>query len=197
MLFFHSNLLLLQIDFANRNKNSNGSICRITVDGTDFRIQEPIPFDPRWFSHKFKSAALRYEVGICIQTGEIVWINGPFACGSWPDLRIARTDLIYMTDPEEKILADGGYADGDEFFEVPHKGEVSEDQRMKARARARHETVNRRFKVWNIVKKVFRHSSDKHGMVFLAIVNITHMLMAIEGRGTGLHGLHQVQYKDN
>jgi hypothetical protein len=63
---------------------SNGSICRMTVDGTDFRFQEPIPFDPGWYSHKFKCACLRYEIGICIQTGEIaLLINGPFPCGAW------------------------------------------------------------------------------------------------------------------
>ena len=126
-----------------------------------------------------------------------MWANGPFPCGSWPDLRIARNDIVYLIDEEEKILADGGYSDGNQFFEVPHKGERSEDQRMKARARARHETVNRRFKMWNILKSIFRHDIGKHGKVMMAIVNITHMLMAIEGRGTGLHVLHQVQYKDN
>ena len=66
---------------------------KITVDGTDFRIQEPVPFDTGWFSHKFKGPGVRYEVGIAIQTGWIVWVNGPFMCGNWPDLRIARDSL--------------------------------------------------------------------------------------------------------
>ena len=101
------------------------------MDGTDCRIQEPIPFDSKWFSHKFKAAALRYEVGVCIQTSEIVWVNGPYPCGHWPDLRIARNDLIYMVEDGEKILADGGYRDGYEFFETPN-GLHDADQRMKA-----------------------------------------------------------------
>ena len=67
---------------------SNGSQCLATVDGTDFRVQETFPLDPRLFSHKFKGAGLRYEVGVCIQTGFIVWISGPFRDGQWPDLSI-------------------------------------------------------------------------------------------------------------
>ena len=31
-----------------------GQCCFISLDGTDFNIQEPSPFDPKWFSHKFE-----------------------------------------------------------------------------------------------------------------------------------------------
>lgn len=189
--------LLCQIDFGNRNRHSNGSICRITLDGTDFRIPEPTPFDPMWYSHKFNGAGLRYEVGVCIQTGEIVWVNGPFPCGHWPDLRIARDQIIYLVDPEEKMLADGGYRDGEDgFFETP-TGHNNADQTMKQLARARHETVNRRFKTWNILKHTFRHGLERHGTIFMAVVNLTHMLMTIEGMDKQVHGHFQVHYKDN
>ncbi len=62
--------------------------CWISVDGTDFRIREPTPFSPKWFSYKFKGAGLRYEVGLLLETGDIVWVNGPFSCGKWIDLEI-------------------------------------------------------------------------------------------------------------
>ena len=68
---------------------------------------------------------------------------------------------------------------------------------MKARARARHETVNRRFKEWNALGRTFRHCVEKHGMVFMAIANITHMQMSRENCVPGLYGVHQVIYKDN
>jgi hypothetical protein len=48
---------------------------------------------------------LRYEIAICIQTGEPVWINGPFPCGSWPDLIIARNALVDALDAGEYYLA--------------------------------------------------------------------------------------------
>jgi hypothetical protein len=51
------------------------------VDGTDFHIREPEPFDPEWYTKKFNGPGVRYEVGIAIQTGYIVWVNGPFKPG--------------------------------------------------------------------------------------------------------------------
>lgn len=48
----------------------------VSLDGTDFRIQEPYHpdgIDPSYYSHKFKAAGLRYEVGLNIRTGDIVW----------------------------------------------------------------------------------------------------------------------------
>ena len=38
---------MIQIKFENRHLLSDpNQRCKITVDGTDFRIQEPIPFNP-------------------------------------------------------------------------------------------------------------------------------------------------------
>jgi hypothetical protein len=152
----------------------NGSICRVTVDGTDFRIYEPGPFNPKWFSHKFRGPGVRYEIGLCIQTGWIVWVNGPYPCGEWSDLKIARHLLIHELDDREKYLGDGGYSDGRQWSETPN-GLNNNDQAMKAVARARHETVNRRFKQFSILERRFRHQVEKHGMVFAAVSNITQL----------------------
>ena len=53
------------------------------MDGNDFFIQEPTTFSKSWYSHKFRGAGLRYEVGIAIQTGDIVWTNSQFWPGIW------------------------------------------------------------------------------------------------------------------
>jgi hypothetical protein len=90
------------------------------VDGTDFWIEEPIPFDRKWFSHKINGPAVRYEVGVCIKTGWIVWINGPFPAGRWPDINIARLGLIHCLDAGEYYAADGGYSDGHQFASTPN-----------------------------------------------------------------------------
>lgn len=156
--------------------SDNGSRSKITVDGTDFKIYEPMNFDPRWFSHKFNGPGVRYEVGICIQTGWIVWINGPFPCGEWPDLRIARDALHYALPPGELYVADGGYADGGQNSDTPN-GLNDDDQRMKKVARARHETVNRRFKEFNILHRVFRHNIHLHSSVFRAVANIVQVMI--------------------
>jgi hypothetical protein len=169
--------------------NDNGSICKVTVDGTDFSIYEPTPFDPIWYSHKINGPALRYEVGLYIQTGWIVWINGPYPAGI-PDLSIARDWLIHELDPNEKYLADGGYCDGRQYSEMPN-GLNNLDQRIKAVVRARHETVNRRLKQFGILSQRFRHSRFLHNIVFRAVANITQLSIMMD------QPLFDIEYYDN
>ena len=99
----------MQIQLNNRFIDNNGSRCKLSVDGTDFMVYEPRPFDRKWYSEKFHGAGLRYEIGVCIQTGWICWVNGPFPCGSWPDIQISRDSLVYELLPDEFVLADRGY----------------------------------------------------------------------------------------
>lgn len=146
-------------------------MCKISVDGTDFKIYEPTPFDPKWYSHKFKGPGLRYEVGLNIQTGDLVWLNGPFPCGRYPDGVIAtREGLEECLDAGEKYVCDGGYYGP---RAVKPNGLNNADQHMKSVVRARHETVNRRFKQFGILEHVFRHRLQRHGVVVWAIANIT------------------------
>lgn len=166
----------------------NESTCKVTIDGTDFQINEPQPFNPKWYSHKFHGPCVHYEVGICIQTGWIVWVNGPFPCGT-TDLQIARSWLIYELDAGEKYLAEGGYNDGGQFSETPN-GLKNHDQKMKTLARARHETVNSRFKQFGILSQRFRHRLNRHGTVFMAVANITQLAITLD------QPLFNVEYND-
>ena len=149
-------------------------ICLITVDGTDFLIQEPSPFDPSYYSHKLEHAGLRYEIGVCIKTGWIVWINGPFPCGAWPDLRIARSALHYVLLGGELYVADGGYADSNGWSMTPN-GLNDFEQYQYALARARHKTINRVFKTYLCLRNMWRHEREKHSLVFHAIAVIVQL----------------------
>lgn len=159
--------------------NDNGSICLVTADGTDCPILEQYPFDEKWYSHKFNGPGVRYEVAICLQTGWIVWVNGPYPCGEWTDLKISRDGLIFMLDRGEKFLADGIYNDGSGWSETP-SGLNNDDQRMKARARARHEAVNGRLKQFAILERRFRHNVQLHGKVFMAVANVVQAAIQLE-----------------
>lgn len=150
----------------------NGSRCLLSVDGTDFRINEPTPFSSEWCSHKFKCAALRYEVSLVIQTGEIASINGPFAAGKYQDLTIFRSWLKKHLLPGERVEADAVYRD--ERCHCPFDFCFNEEQyRAKFTVRARHETVNKRFKQFGILNQRFRHPKEKHGEVLMSIAVIT------------------------
>ena len=123
---------------------------------------------------------MRCEVGICIQTGETVWLNDPCPCGEWSDLHTATQALMCELEDEEKALADGGYNDHGIFFETP-TGHNNYDQVMNAKARARHECVNRRFKEWAMLQQRFRSHIPLHGIAFGAVANLVHMQMKGEG----------------
>ena len=69
-------------------------MCLVTVDVTDFCINKPKPFWPGLKSFKFNGSGVCYEVAVCICTGDIVCINGPFPCGQWSDLKIVWHGLM-------------------------------------------------------------------------------------------------------
>lgn len=151
----------------------------ITVDGTDFRFSPPnngLTPARHWYSHKFKASAVRYEVGIGIQTGNIVWLSGPWPAGAYADLTIFRTGGLKekLLEFGERAEADLGYRGEPETIELPLSGHVS-THAAKARSRLRHETCNRRFKQWACLDQRFRHSFELHGSCFTAVAVLTQL----------------------
>lgn len=136
----------------------------------DFKINEPRPFSTKWFSHKFKSAGLRYEIGLNIKSGDIVWKFGGYPCGQYPDLKLTEQAYLVSINPDEKTVADRGYKN-DLFFILPNGlNKVRHSQIM-----SRHETLNKRIRQFNILKDTFRHNLDLHPIVFHAVLNITQL----------------------
>ena len=86
-----------------------GNDCLVSVDGTDFEIFNKKPFCKAWFSHKFRGPGVRYEVGLNIMSGDIVWIFGPCPCGSHCELKIFREAMKKELEKGEHVEADDGY----------------------------------------------------------------------------------------
>ena len=163
-----------------------GNLARVSVDGTDKPIEDPDPFDPELFSFKINSSGVRYEIGLCIMTGFIVWINGPFKPGPNPDLVIARQGLIYALDIGEYYSGDAGYYDGWEFS-LPKKYGPPEFQENAAAVCARHETVNARYNICNIMTTKFRHGFERHGSVMSSLTNLVQLSLM---SGNELYSIH-------
>lgn len=148
----------------------------MSVDGTDFPVQAN---GAQWFCHKTKGSGVRYEVGICILTGDIVWIEGPYACGDWPDINIFRRSMIHYLDDGERVEADDGYVgDAPIHCVVPNMmGPVKSQEylAMESKVASRHETCNKRFKHWNCLQKRFHHDVKKHGNCFRAVAVLTQL----------------------
>ena len=119
--------------------------------------QQPRPFNKMWYS-KFNGPGLQYEVAISIQGGYIVWINGPFFCRSWPDIKIFRERLIHALPQGEKPETDMGYNGEPTKIDLPDENIFDSNTQRKAKAlvQSRHETCNRRFKQWNSLSLIFR-----------------------------------------
>ena len=166
-----------------------GNDCLVSVDGTDFQVPQR---DKEFYSFKFRKSALRYKVALCILTGDIVWINCPFPAGKYNDIKIFRNSLIGHLDQGERVEADDGYVgEHPKYVKCPMgNANLLETEPMQSNVRHRHETVNKRFKNWGILKQVFRNDLRKHRIVFSAIAVITQI--AIEMGDP----LFKVRYRD-
>jgi len=121
---------------------------------------------------------LRYEVALGIQSGYIVWVNGPYKPGVYNDDMIAHVFGFWgALAPGEYFLADSIYTG---WRALTPNGRNNRDQYMKAAARARHETVNYRFKRFAILRVEFRHGNHRHGSVFKAIAMICQIEIEVE-----------------
>ena len=139
----------------------------MSVDGTDFRSQQFKPWSKTWYSHKFEGPGLCYEIGVCILSGSIVWIHGPFRCGEWPDINIFKHALITYLEQGERVQADNGYR-GYPKVKTPNLGG---DQRVDQR----HETVNKRLKQIKCLKNIWRHDLNLHSVSLWAVAVITQL----------------------
>jgi hypothetical protein len=156
--------------FENHFCGDVGNIGLISVDWTDFRIFNILPFWTGWFSHKFKGPGVRYEVALNIMMGDIVWINGPFPCGCYPDITIFWSSLKHELSPGEKAEADLGYRVEQAKIRLPVAGDD-----VQQCIHSRHETVNCHFKLFDCLGHMFRHKLEKHGSMFGAVAVITQL----------------------
>jgi len=174
--------------------------CFMSVDGTDCPVFEPWPWDRKMYSHKLNGPGIKYEVGVCLKTGMIVWINGPFIGGT-NDGTIFRKGLSRHLCVDEAVEADKGYT-GDDKLRLPHMGLTSKERKMKSNARAQHECVNGRLKQFNVLTTHFRHMKPnregmmkKHGLCFTAVAVITQLKFMFGGESVFDENLHyEVDY---
>ena len=181
-----------KIIWENRYVDDIGNDCLASVDGTDFALAWGAS-DKRLSCYKFYGKpGLRYEVALCLCTGDIVWTSGPHTPGTVNDLQIFRFGLKYQLGYGERIEADDGYiGECSTYCKCPNGPDHLKDRELMNRLhRSRHETVNQRFKMFGCMKKYFRHDVKKHGQCFECVVLLT-QLSINEGPG-----LFHIEYDD-
>lgn len=155
------------------------------MDCADFPIWESQSFckerNKIWFCPKFHGAGLWYELGIGIQTGDIVWVNGPYPCGLGANIKIFNQKLKTLLLPFKKVMTDCTYRYSTKCFtrcDIVKWLDCENDVRTKeymamSRTLARHETVNGRMKEFAILRNVFLCDRKMHIYAFNAIAALT------------------------
>lgn len=174
----------------------DGATCKTYVDGIDFEIYNPPkralnvdpqwPFDRKWYSHKFISSGVRYEVVTAIKTGYIVAVNGPFPCGSNPDVTIFRRRTKLMLQQHEMVEADKGYR-GDSKIRTPDHYTCNSEKVAKRKVAARHETINGRLVFFRCLHHVFRHPLSDHKYFFSVAAVTTQAMFQMYGTTYDVH----------
>jgi hypothetical protein len=115
----------------------------MSVNGTDFHIlqkgqaKKGNPFG----SHKYAGkSALQYELDVDIKDGNLVWIQGPYPTGKWPNIKIFSSVLAKHLTKYEHVEADDGYCGHPNKVKCP-LNDISppEKKAMQARIRSHHQ----------------------------------------------------------
>ena len=143
----------------------------MTVGRVDIFIPQHGKF---FYLHKFKKSGLRYELCTCIKTGDIVWVNGPYPCGTHNDIMIFRDSLMSHLSENERVEADDRYiGECPGHIKCPaHLTNNPRSRYMQQRVRNRQETLNSCIKNFDILRAMYRHSLENHGDVVRAVLVI-------------------------
>jgi DDE superfamily endonuclease len=136
------------------------------------RINEPrhptLSKNPKFYSHKFKQAALNYELAISIIDGHLIWVNGPFPAATH-DVTVFRRDLKAKIPHGGKLIGDKGYLGEQNLISTPNSTDPRDVRKFKSRARSRHETFNAKVKTFECISGQFHHGIAKHKIAFEAV----------------------------
>jgi hypothetical protein len=156
----------------------------MTLDVTECLIERPLNniIQHLYYSGKTRKHTIKYEIGIQLQTGKIVWLSGGVP-GSVHDLTVVRNcGLPSKLLSGEFILADKAYI-GENYFLHPIKPAITlEEKELNAAISSIRETVEHtihRIKIFGCTQQKWRHNLNLHPIIFKVIchtLNIEFMI---------------------
>ncbi len=149
-------------------------IVNMTLDVTECLIHRPSDniIQRLYYSGKTRKHTIKYEIGIQLQTGKIIWLSGGTP-GSVHDLTIVRNSgLISNLLPGEMVLADKAYI-GETCFLHPIKPAITnEEKQINSAISSIRETVEHtihRIKIFGFTQQKWRHNLNLHSIAFSVI----------------------------
>ena len=167
-----------KIQFANRKRHLPFSLA---LDGTTCPIQCPSRFLQRpFYSGKDHRHCIKYEIGVDIEDGSLVWISGPVP-GAVHDMKLARLfGILDSIMDDEYILADKGYIGEWQIVTPIKEAETLLEQifsHLLSSVRWIVENVLARIKSFKCLSTRWRHSIDLHFIVFFVVSEIVNLDM--------------------
>jgi ABC-type ATPase with predicted acetyltransferase domain len=121
-------------------------------------------------SHKYAGkSALRYELGIDILVGNLVWIQGQYSAGKYTDIKIFNKVLRNFLEPGERVEADKGYRGH------PDKSESGGESDDAGEGEGTSQDAERLAEELGILSQVFRHHITMHGDVYRACAVVSQL----------------------
>ncbi len=146
----------------------------MTLDGLECLIQRPLDnaIQRQYYSGKIRKHSIKYEIGIQLISGKIVWIAGGIP-GSVHDLEMVRScGLIPLLLSGEMVLSDRGYI-GENCFMHPFKpAKIEEEIQFNSVIGSIRETVEHtigRLKIFQFTQQKWRHNIELHPIAFKVI----------------------------
>jgi hypothetical protein len=88
--------------------------------------------------------ALRYELGVDILAGNLVWIQGPCPAGKYNNIKIFNSVLRHYLEPGKRVEVDSGYVGHADKIKCPDNTfNPEENLAMQASVRFWHKTFKR------------------------------------------------------
>ena len=149
--------------------------CLITTSAIDFPVLDPSPTKSKkghspYYSHHVKGPALRYEVGVSIFGGDIVWTNGPFRAGNSTESEIFES-LKESIDPDE--IAEQ-FSRLNLFCDKKPEPDTRMAKMVPSKTRDRQKMVKDCLMSFKVLQG-FRHGILSHDKVFHAIVALVQL----------------------
>ncbi|OEU05889.1 hypothetical protein FRACYDRAFT_257598 [Fragilariopsis cylindrus CCMP1102] len=181
-------LILIENRFINAPPETRVGFKRsfLTDDACDFGINEPYPWDRKWYAVKFNGPGVKYNVAIAIHSDNICYASGPHFSGE-SETTIFKENLGTAIPEDEPVEIDG-CTGGDQRQMKPQAGDNRKVRKQKSIFRGRQETIFSRMKQFNVLNSHFRHNETseehtlyKHQVCFDAILVITQLKFMIGG----------------
>ena len=122
--------------------------------------------------------ALNYEIGIDLHQSRVVHLNGPYRAAQH-DTTVFRDELMGKIPDGKFCIGDKGYLGKPDKVMGPNSHDFPEVRKFKGRARARHESFNKKIKNFECMDSVFRHGITNHKICLEATVVICQYQMEL------------------